>query len=106
MLLSNFDEYISYARDPEDYARFDGTVSDVMRAADCSCSMAGWPVLDRDIKSRAVEIEVRSASPITAGDTRALEAGSARVRRFVGRRARACRSAPDRSGNLREMREK
>ena len=31
MLLSNFDEYISYARDPEDYEGFDGTVDDVMR---------------------------------------------------------------------------
>ncbi len=33
MLLSNFDEYISYARDPEDYAGFDGTVDDVMRGS-------------------------------------------------------------------------
>lgn len=33
MLLSNYDEYISYARDPSDFTSFGGTATDIMRGA-------------------------------------------------------------------------
>ncbi|KQV73746.1 hypothetical protein ASC61_01240 [Aeromicrobium sp. Root344] len=86
MLLSNFDEYISYARDPEDYAGFVGTVDDVMRGA-------GLLMLDgrlsgrwtRTVTAKTVRIVVDQAPRITAVARRALDAEAAAFGRFLGR---------------------
>ena len=86
MLLSNFDEYISYARDPEDYAGFDGTVDDVMRGS-------GLLMIDgrlsgrwtRAITAKTVRIEVDRAPRLTAPIRRALDAEAAAFGHFVGR---------------------
>jgi hypothetical protein len=86
MLLSNFDEYISFARDPEDYAGFAGTVNDVMRGSGLLMldgRLAGtW---NRAIKAAKVEIEVAPSPVLTAAMRRALEEESAAFGRFVGR---------------------
>ena len=86
MLLSNFDEYISYARDPEDYAGFDGSVNDVMRGS-------GLLMIDgrlsgtwtRAITARSVRIVVDRAPRITASIRRALDHEAAAFGRFVER---------------------
>ena len=86
MLLSNFDEYISYARDPEDYAGFEGTVDDVMRGS-------GLLMIDgrlsgrwtRSITAKTVKIEVDRAPRLTAPIRRALDAEAAAFGHFVGR---------------------
>ena len=86
MLLSNFDEYISYARDPDDYTGFDGTVDDVMRGA-------GLLMLDgrlsgrwsRTVTARKVTIVVDQAPRITTATRRALEAEAAAFGSFLCR---------------------
>ena len=86
MLLSNFDEYISYARDPEDYAGFDGKVDDVMRGS-------GLLMIDgrlsgrwtRTITAKSVTITVDRAPRLTRPVRRALDAEAAAFGRFVGR---------------------
>lgn len=86
MLLSNFDEYISYARDLQDYERFDGTVNDLMRGS-------GLLVLDgqvagswtRKTKATTVDIEVHSTPRVTAGIRAALELEAQAYGRFLGR---------------------
>lgn len=86
MLLSNFDEYISYARDPEDYTGFDGTVDDVMRGS-------GLLMIDgrlsgrwtRAITAKTVKIAVDRAPRLTAPIRRALADEAAAFGRFVDR---------------------
>lgn len=86
MLLSNFDEYISYSRDPEDYAAFDGTVDEVMRGS-------GLLMIDgrlsgtwtRAISSKRVEITVDRAPTLPASARRALKDEAAAFARFVDR---------------------
>lgn len=86
VLLSNFDEYVSYARDPDDYARFSGTVDDMMRGAGLLLidgRLAGrW---SRAVGARRVAIAVESTPRVTAPLRRALEAESAAFGRFLGR---------------------
>ncbi|MEV7397097.1 winged helix DNA-binding domain-containing protein [Aeromicrobium sp. NPDC092404] len=86
MLLSNFDEYISYARDPEDYAGFDGTADDVMRGAGLlmidGLLCARW---SRTVSARTVTIVVDRAPRLTAAVRRALEAEAAAFGRFLNR---------------------
>jgi hypothetical protein len=86
MLLSNFDEYISFARDPEDFARFDGTVNDVLRGSGLLMldgRLAGtWT---RAIRSTTVDIEVCPSPTLTRPMRRALDAEAAAFGRFVER---------------------
>lgn len=86
MLLSNFDEYISYARDASDYELFDGTANDMMRSTGLLAvggRLAGlWT---RTIKSTSVAITVRCSPRLTAGIRRAIEAEAEAFGRFVER---------------------
>ena len=86
MLLSNFDEYISYARDPGDYERFDGTADQMMRTTGLLAidgQLAGlWT---RTIKSKTVAIVVRCSPRVTPAIKRALESEAAAFGRFVER---------------------
>ncbi len=86
MLLSNFDEYISYARQPDDYARFDGTPDQLMRSTGLLAidgRLAGtWT---RTVKSRTVDITVRPSPRVTPVVRRAIEAEADAFGRFVGR---------------------
>ncbi len=86
MLLSNFDEYISYARQPDDYALFDGTPDQMMRCTGLLAiegRLAGtWT---RTVKSRTVDIVVRSSPRVTPAIRRAIEAEAAAFGRFVER---------------------
>ncbi|AXT85588.1 hypothetical protein C6I20_10545 [Aeromicrobium sp. A1-2] len=89
MLMSNFDEYISYARDPGDYARFAGTASDVMRGGGLLMidgRLAGtWT---RTISTTAVEIVIDRAAPMGSATRAALDAEAATFGRFVDREPR------------------
>lgn len=89
MLLSNFDEYISYARDSHDYDRFDGTVNDLMRGSGLLAldgQLAGsWT---RNITTTAVDIDVRSTPRVTAGIRAALELEAQAFGAFLGRESR------------------
>ena len=86
MLLSNFDEYISYARDPEDYDGFDGTVDDVMRGS-------GLLMIDgrlsgrwtRAITAKKVTITIDRARRLTGAIRRAIDAEAAAFGHFVDR---------------------
>ncbi len=86
MLLSNFDEYISYARDPGDYERFDGTADQMMRSTGLLAvegQLAGlWT---RTIKSKTVAITARCSPRVTPAIKRALEAEAEAFARFVER---------------------
>lgn len=86
MLLSNFDEYISYARDPEDYTSFDGTVDDVMRGSGLLMvdgRLSGrWT---RTITAKKVTITVDKARRLTGPVRRGLDAEAAAFGRFVDR---------------------
>ncbi|MDX6278402.1 MAG: hypothetical protein QOJ72_2530 [Nocardioidaceae bacterium] len=85
MLLSNFDEYISYARDPQDYARVDVSVSDLMRGSGLLAldgQLAGsWT---RNIRAGAVDIQVRSAPRITADIRAGLDLEARAYGEFLG----------------------
>lgn len=87
MLLSNYDEYISYARDAHDLADFAGTIQDIMRGSGLLMldgRLAGqWT---RAIRSTAVEIMVKSSRSLDASTKRALQAEVEAYGRFVGRR--------------------
>jgi hypothetical protein len=86
MLLSNFDEYISYARDADDYAGFDGSASDVMRGS-------GLLMIDgrlsgtwtRTVTARTVTIVIHRTPRLTGPVRRGLDAEAARLGRFLGR---------------------
>ncbi len=85
-LLPNFDEYISYARDTEDYTLFSGAPEAMMRSSGLLViggHLAGtWT---RTIKSRTVDIKVVSSPRLTPAVKRALEAEAAAFGRFVER---------------------
>lgn len=86
MLLANFDEYISYARDPADRAGYNGTADDLMRGAGLllvdGLIVGRW---SRTISARRVAIEVEATPRITGPVRRALEAEAAAFGSFVGR---------------------
>lgn len=86
MLLSNFDEYISYARDPEDYASFGGQIDLMMRRSGLllvAGRLAGaW---GRRITASSVEITVESSSPVNASARRALTDDAEAFGLFVDR---------------------
>lgn len=86
MLLPNFDEYISFARDTEDYAGFDGTVDEVMRGSGLLMldgRLAGtWT---RAIRKTTVEIAVFPSPRLSNPMRRALEAEAAAFGQFVER---------------------
>lgn len=87
MLLSNFDEYISYARDAGDYELFDGTANDLMRSAGLLAvggRLAGlWT---RTLTSSTVTIDVTCSPPVTPAIRRAIEAEAEAFGTFVDRR--------------------
>lgn len=86
MLLSNFDEYISYARDPEDYALFHGSMAELTRNSGLLLldgRLAGtWT---RKIKTTTVDIDVRSSARITGTYRRAILGEAEAYGRFVQR---------------------
>lgn len=86
MLLSNFDEYISYARDVDDFAQCAGSVDDVMRGAGLLIiegRLAGrWT---RTVSARRVVIEVSATPRITRSVRRGLDAEAQAFGRFVRR---------------------
>ena len=86
MMLSNFDEYISYARDPEDYAGFDGTVDDVMRGSGLLMIegrlCARW---SRTVTAKAVTVVVDRPPRLSGPVRRALDAEVAAFGTFVDR---------------------
>lgn len=86
MLLSNFDEYVSYARDDADYALFDGTPEEMMRSTGLLAiggQLAGtWT---RTLKSKTVEIVVRPSPRVTPAIRGAIESDAEAFGRFVGR---------------------
>lgn len=86
MLLSNFDEYISYARDGDDYAGFSGSVEDVMRASGLLVvdgRLAGrW---SRTVTAKRVDIVVEQTNRLTAALRAHLEQEAAAFGRFVER---------------------
>lgn len=86
MLLPNFDEYISYARDTDDYELFEGTANDMMRSMGLLAvegRLAGlWT---RTIKSKTVAINVTCSPQVTPSIRRAIEAEAEAFGRFVER---------------------
>ncbi len=86
MLLSNFDEYISYVRDPTDFARSGGSVDDLLRGT-------GLLVLDgmvagswrRAFTATRVTIDVRHAPTLSRSAQRLLQAEAEAFGRFVER---------------------
>lgn len=86
MLLSNFDEYISYARDPEDYELFDRPIADTMRGAGLLLldgRLAGtWT---RAVTPTVVNIQVRPSLGLTATWRRAIEAEADAFGHALGR---------------------
>jgi hypothetical protein len=89
MLLPNFDEYISYARDADDYAGIAGTSTEVMRATGLLFvhgRLAGsWT---RTLGAGTVAIDVRPATPMTASLRRGVQTEADAFGRFVGREPR------------------
>jgi hypothetical protein len=89
MLLPNFDEYISYDRDADDYAGIAGMGGEVMRATGLlfvDGRLAGsWT---RALAARTVTIEVRTAARVTASLRSGLQAEADAFGRFVDREAR------------------
>jgi hypothetical protein len=89
MLLPNFDEYISYARDPDDYTGIAARSGEVMRATGLVFvrgRLAGsWT---RTLSARTVAIDVRTAARATASLRRGVQAEADAFGRFVGREAR------------------
>lgn len=86
LLLSCFDEYISYARDPDDYALVGGEVGMVMRTTGLLFvhgALAGsWA---RSITAQNVTIEVTPTTPIAATVRAAIEAEAERFGTFANR---------------------
>ncbi|MET0822279.1 MAG: winged helix DNA-binding domain-containing protein [Aeromicrobium sp.] len=89
MLLPNFDEYISYARDPDDYAGIAGASGEVMRATGLlfvDGRLAGsWT---RTLSARTVTIDVRPAVPMTASTRRGVQSEADAFGKFVEREPR------------------
>lgn len=86
MLLSNFDEYISYARDPDDYSGFTGSVEDVMRSSGLLLvdgRLAGrW---SRTVTAKRVDIVVEQTRRLTADLRLHVEEEAEAFGRFVER---------------------
>lgn len=86
MLLPNFDEYISYVREPEDYDRFAGKPEYILRGG-------GLLMLDgrlsgawtRTISAKTVTIVIEHAPRLSKATKRAIEAEAAAFGRFVDR---------------------
>lgn len=87
MLLPAFDEFISYARDPDDYALVDGNVGIVMRAGGLlfvDGALAGsWT---RTVTSADAQISVAVTPAINRTIGAAIEAEAERFGAFVNRR--------------------
>lgn len=86
MLLPNYDEYISYARDAADYAVFAGSPVDIMRGAGLLMvdgHLAGlW---SRSISATTLTIHITTSHRVTASLRRAIHAEAARFGAFVDR---------------------
>ena len=86
-LLSNFDEYISYARDAADYDGITTTVQDVMRSMGLlfvNGALGGlWR---RTAKATTVTVEVIPDTPLSPRARRAVEQDAERFARFLGKR--------------------
>jgi hypothetical protein len=87
MLLPAFDEFISYARDPDDYALVDGNVGIVMRAGGLlfvDGALAGsWT---RALTSSDVRINVAATTSIKRAVGAAIDEEAERFGAFVNRR--------------------
>lgn len=85
-LLSNFDEYISYAREPGDYEQLGMSVDTAMRRAGLLLidgRLAGtWA---RTVSATAVDITVSPGRPLSARARRAVEQEAQAYAAFVGR---------------------
>lgn len=85
-LLANFDEYISYARDPDDYACFDGRIDLMMRRSGLLLidgRLAGsW---GRTVTASTVEITVESSPALSAAARHALTDEAEAFGKFVNR---------------------
>lgn len=85
-LLSNFDEYISYSRDPDDLAALGGSIGDVLRST-------GLLVVDgrisgswtRTLRTHEVRVDVTSQTPLASPARDAIEHEAASFGRFVER---------------------
>ncbi|MET1037537.1 MAG: winged helix DNA-binding domain-containing protein, partial [Aeromicrobium sp.] len=88
MLLPNYDEYISYARDPDDFTAFGGAATDILRGTGLLMvhgRLAGlW---GRTITARRVTVEIAAAPRLTAPLRRALDDEAAAYGRFLERDA-------------------
>lgn len=85
-LLANFDEYISYSRDPDDLAQHGGTIGDVLRSTgllfvDGRIS-GSWT---RTMRAHDVRIDVASQVPLPRPARDAIEHEAASFGRFVER---------------------
>jgi winged helix DNA-binding protein len=83
LLLSNYDELISYVRDPSDHAHL-GAQSNAIRRAGGMLFVEGRLVgsWTRALRSSEVAIDVRSVIPIDAATRRAIESEAADFGRF------------------------
>ena len=86
LLLANFDEYISYARDPDDYALIDGDVGMFMRATGLlfiDGAVAGsWT---RSLTTSEARVEVTPGSSLSRAVRSDIEAEAERFGAFVQR---------------------
>lgn len=86
MLLPNFDEYISYARDADDYAASQQSANELMRRAGLLLidgRLAGsW---GRSITGSSVQIEVDTSAVLTPRVMRALDREADSFGAFIGR---------------------
>jgi hypothetical protein len=86
LLLPAFDEFISYARDPEDYALVGGNVGLVMRASGLlfvdGALNGSWT---RSIAATEVTVNVAPTTPTTRSVRTAIEAEAERFGAFVNR---------------------
>ena len=88
-LLSNYDEYISYARDPSDLARTTDSISDILRGSGLLLvdgAIAGrWT---RTLRSATVEIHVATSAALTGATGDAVEREAHAFGTFLQRDAR------------------
>jgi len=86
LLLPAFDEYISYARDADDFALVDGQVGMIMRTTGLLFVDGGlsgsWT---RSITTRQVTVEVTPTTPIARPVSTVIEAEAQRFGAFVNR---------------------
>lgn len=86
LLLTNYDEYISYARDPHDFDAFGGTATDIMRGTGLLMvdgRLAGlWT---RTMTATTVVIDITTSHRLTAPLRRAINDEAARFGAFLDR---------------------